>query len=423
MKLTLFPAAAFLQFEVQVERTEDNLQAVRFALQGFQAEKTTLIVLPELWASGFDYEHAEELAEKTPDLLAELTRLAEEYNVYFAGSLLEKKDGRLYNTLFVSGPEGIVGSYRKQHLFSFWKEDAFFSPGCCPVPIATPHGLLAALVCYDLRFPELARSQVFQGAELIVVSAQWPALRLDHWQTLLQARAIENQAYLVACNGCGRSGDIDMAGHSMIIGPDGTVLEQGGSEPLLQAASLDQAALEAVRGRFCSVAERPYLDNDADNVVDLSCLLARLAPLRKQGSRIAFTNGCFDILHAGHVDYLEKARKTADCLVLGLNSDVSVKRIKGESRPVNSEGERARVLAALASVDFVVIFEEDTPLHLITEIMPDVLVKGADWPEDKIVGGAEVKAAGGIVARIDFHHETSTSGIIKKAGQKQRKRV
>jgi rfaE bifunctional protein nucleotidyltransferase chain/domain len=102
--------------------------------------------------------------------------------------------------------------------------------------------------------------------------------------------------------------------------------------------------------------------------------------------KVVFTNGCFDIIHPGHVDYLERARNMGSCLVVGLNSDASVRRLKGELRPINDQNSRARVLAALACVDYVVIFEEDTPLELIGKIRPDVLVKGGDWSVDRIVG-------------------------------------
>ena len=145
--------------------------------------------------------------------------------------------------------------------------------------------------------------------------------------------------------------------------------------------------------------------------------MEELANIRRHGSRIAFTNGCFDILHAGHVSYLEAARRTADCLVVGLNADVSVRGLKGPGRPVNPEAERARVLAALGCVDYVVLFGEETPLGLITAIRPDVLVKGADWPEEQIVGAAEVRAVGGRVERIAFTYDRSTTGLLTRIRQ------
>ena len=131
-----------------------------------------------------------------------------------------------------------------------------------------------------------------------------------------------------------------------------------------------------------------------------------------------FTNGCFDLLHAGHVSYLEQARRAGDCLVVGLNSDRSVRSLgKGPGRPINTQDDRARVLSALGCVDYVVVFDEATPLNLITALRPDVLVKWADWPEEQIVGAAEVKAAGGKVVRISFEHDRSTTGLVNKIRQ------
>ncbi|MES2765381.1 MAG: D-glycero-beta-D-manno-heptose 1-phosphate adenylyltransferase [Bacteroidota bacterium] len=136
--------------------------------------------------------------------------------------------------------------------------------------------------------------------------------------------------------------------------------------------------------------------------------------LRVTNRQIVFTNGCFDILHAGHVTYLEKAKRLGDILIIGLNSDKSVKRLKGESRPVNSEHDRAIVLGALKAVDFVVYFEEDTPLELIKIIKPDFLVKGGDYKIENIVGADIVQDKGGEVIVIPFVEGKSTTNIINK---------
>ncbi|OPL17198.1 MAG: glycerol-3-phosphate cytidylyltransferase [delta proteobacterium ML8_D] len=148
-------------------------------------------------------------------------------------------------------------------------------------------------------------------------------------------------------------------------------------------------------------------------MLDLPSLNIAINRRRKAGQKMVFTNGCFDLLHAGHVSYLESARHLGDYLVVGLNSDKSVREIKGQGRPVNSEAMRAQVLAGLAAVDYVVIFHDPTPLSIIQNIVPDVLVKGADWEEKDIVGAETVKGAGGIVARIPFIHDISTSRILK----------
>ncbi|MCC6549542.1 MAG: D-glycero-beta-D-manno-heptose 1-phosphate adenylyltransferase [Ignavibacteriaceae bacterium] len=137
------------------------------------------------------------------------------------------------------------------------------------------------------------------------------------------------------------------------------------------------------------------------------------AELKRAGKRVVFTNGVFDILHAGHVDYLVKAREFGDALILGLNSDASVSRIKGEKRPIVTQEERAFILANLKAVDYVTLFEEDTPFNLISAIVPDILVKGADWDPSEIVGKNIVEANGGEVKTIPFINFTSTSNIIK----------
>jgi D-beta-D-heptose 7-phosphate kinase/D-beta-D-heptose 1-phosphate adenosyltransferase len=130
--------------------------------------------------------------------------------------------------------------------------------------------------------------------------------------------------------------------------------------------------------------------------------------------RVVFTNGCFDILHVGHARYLRDARALGDLLVVGVNSDASVKRLKGPQRPVTSEDERAEMLAALAAVDYVVMFEEETPLALIEKVAPDVLVKGGDWPPEKIVGSTFVLARGGEVKSLPFHPGKSTTSILER---------
>lgn len=151
-----------------------------------------------------------------------------------------------------------------------------------------------------------------------------------------------------------------------------------------------------------------------ERILSLPALLADLHPRRGRGERIAFTNGCFDILHPGHVLYLEAARELADVLVVGLNADESVRRLKGPTRPFLGEGERALVVAALRSVDYVVLFHEDTPARLISAIRPDVLAKGGDWAVDQIVGGEEVRAAGGRVVSIPFVEGLSTTNIAQR---------
>ena len=139
-----------------------------------------------------------------------------------------------------------------------------------------------------------------------------------------------------------------------------------------------------------------------------------IARLKARGKKVVFTNGCFDLLHVGHIRYLRRAKKHGDILVIGLNTDRSVKQIKGEARPIVPEKERAEVLSSLEFVDYVVLFDEPDPLRLIQNLRPNVLVKGADWPRDKIVGREMVEKTGGRVVRVPLVRGASTSALIEK---------
>jgi len=149
-------------------------------------------------------------------------------------------------------------------------------------------------------------------------------------------------------------------------------------------------------------------------IVKVKELINRIDPFRRSGKQVVFTNGCFDIMHAGHVRYLSAARSEGGILIVGINSDKSVKSIKGKNRPIMPQDQRAEVLAGLWCVDYIVFFDEPDPLKLIQAIKPDVLVKGEDWAEDKIIGADFVKADGGKVVRIAVAPDISTSTIIEK---------
>lgn len=149
-------------------------------------------------------------------------------------------------------------------------------------------------------------------------------------------------------------------------------------------------------------------------ILTLDEAILRFAREKRNGRRIVFTNGCFDLLHPGHISLLEQARALGDALIVGLNSDASVRKLKGAGRPVLPERERAEILAALECVDGVVIFDEPTPREVIARLLPDVLVKGSDWPGDQIVGREEVEAAGGRVVSISVVPGYSTTEILRK---------
>ena len=149
-------------------------------------------------------------------------------------------------------------------------------------------------------------------------------------------------------------------------------------------------------------------------ILGLDDLIQKLQPTRAAGKRIVFTNGCFDILHMGHIRYLSAAKAEGDILIIGLNSDASVKSFKEKGRPIITQDQRAEVLASLECVDYITIFDETDPLKLLKRIMPAVLVKGADWAEAQIIGADFVKSTGGKVVRVPVVPEISTSRIIQR---------
>jgi D-glycero-beta-D-manno-heptose 1-phosphate adenylyltransferase len=156
------------------------------------------------------------------------------------------------------------------------------------------------------------------------------------------------------------------------------------------------------------------VERTADKIKDLAAAVRQVTQWKQQGKRVVFTNGCFDLLHLGHVDYLEKARNLGDVLVVGLNTDDSVSRFKGPRRPIQDQVSRSRVMAALEAVDMVVFFNEDTPLELISALVPQVLVKGSDYLAENIVGAEVVKNAGGEVKTIEFVPGYSTTRIVER---------
>lgn len=154
-----------------------------------------------------------------------------------------------------------------------------------------------------------------------------------------------------------------------------------------------------------------------DKIVNFSKIQSLSRQYKDENKTIVFTNGCFDIIHAGHIEYLTHAASLGDILILGLNSDQSVRQIKGDKRPVIAQEHRSAVVAALSCIDHVVLFDDPDPEILIEKVCPDVLVKGADWPEDQIIGGEFVKKHGGYIERVIFKADISTTKIIERIGE------
>jgi len=250
--------AAAVQFNISLGEIEPNLAHVRQELQRLAGEGIQLVLLPEMWATGFAYKQLNELAQRTGELVNELAALSLRYGMVIVGSLPEPHDNKVYNTAYVLDRGELKGKYRKMHLFSLMQEDRSFDSGDSWLLVETSVARIGVFICYDLRFPELARRLAVEGAEVLVVPGEWPKPRQEHWRTLLRARAIENQLFVVAANCCGLVGKLDFFGMSMIIDPKGDLLAEAGYEPQSIAAQLDFAAMTAWREQIpCFDDRRP----------------------------------------------------------------------------------------------------------------------------------------------------------------------
>ena len=245
-----------IQMNVALGKPEKNLARCRKLLNSDNAD-TDLILLPELWSSGYDYENFSRLAETTPEMLNELARIAATRNAYIGGSLVENDRGTFYNTFFMLNPRGEqIAAYRKIHLFSLMEEDKHFDAGTEPCLIEIRDLKVGLMTCYDIRFPELSRSLALNGAKLLLICAQWPAPRTAHWNTLLKARAIENQLYIAACNRIGRGVENRYPGNSAIYDPWGTAVLKA---PRCQGAFkgvIDPARIEQTRTTIACFRDR-----------------------------------------------------------------------------------------------------------------------------------------------------------------------
>jgi omega-amidase len=237
------------QMEVALGKPELNLEKVRAMTVEARRRGSDLIVFPELWSSGYDLANAHLYAAPVEEgLFAETATLARENAIHILGSLLERTDQGFRNTAAIFSPEGrLLGQYSKVHLFRPMEEDKYLVAGSRARVLSLPWGNSALAICYDLRFPELFRSYALAGARVVFLMAEWPRPRLSHWQTLLEARAIENQFFVVACNRVGESGEWDFFGHSAIHDPSGKLIAGAADEETLVTAILDLDAVDEVR--------------------------------------------------------------------------------------------------------------------------------------------------------------------------------
>lgn len=252
--------AAAIQFTVRPGDIDGNLARVRAALRRVSDRGVRLAVLPEMWSSGFSYKNLGLLAMRTAEIVAELQELSRTLGLVIVGSMPEPNGDRVFNTVHLIDSGAVAGIYRKMHLFSLLGEERAFSAGDGWLLAETSVGTIGVIICYDLRFPELSRRLALEGAQIICVPAQWPRPRDEHWRTLLLARAIENQLFVVSANTCGTIGKLDFFGMSMIIGPRGEILAEAGAGETEIMADLSMGEIGDWRAQIpCFNDRRPEL--------------------------------------------------------------------------------------------------------------------------------------------------------------------
>jgi predicted amidohydrolase len=255
---------ALAQIELKLASPKNNLEVAEIAVNEAARQGADIVLLPELWASGYDLENANQYASSLSEgWFAKMRELAAKHGIALGGSMIEEEGGKLFNTfLFVDWHGELLGKYRKAHLFDLIDEKEYFTAGKSLSVVESTWGKLGLALCYDLRFPELFRAYALKGVETILLVAEWPQRRIAHWDTLLLARAIENQCFIAAVNKVGISKGEILGGHSAVINPMGEILVQGEDAPGVFLAEITPEEVAKAR------AWMPVLDDRNPAVYD-----------------------------------------------------------------------------------------------------------------------------------------------------------
>ncbi len=236
------------QFNITLGDYERNIRKAESLINLAASQQCELILLPELWVGGYDYEHLDANISRSHEYFSLFRDLASSLRIAIAGTYPVKTNDRLYNSMIYIDPTGKVYDYKKIHLFSLMREDQYFTPGDGLNSFLQPWGKIGMAICYDLRFPEVFRKYALNDVNMVIISAEWPIKRIDHWKTLLKSRAIENQIFIIACNAFGSTGNEIMGGSSAIIDPWGSILaEADPDKEELITAVIDQDLVGIVR--------------------------------------------------------------------------------------------------------------------------------------------------------------------------------
>ena len=247
---------ALVQMDIALGNPKENYQTVTRLTQGLKP--TDIILLPELWSTGYDLTNAAKLAESDSGLTVQfMQEIAQQHNAYVGGSILMHRDHGVCNTFVLVSPQGtITATYDKAHLFRLMQEDVYLSSGQQLVSTQTKFGSAGLAICYDLRFPEIFRHYANVPVDFTFLVAEWPLPRIEHWRTLIRARAIENQCYMLACNRVGTDTNNTFFGHSMVVDPWGEILLESDDSEGVFTVEVDTASIDAARAKIPVLTDR-----------------------------------------------------------------------------------------------------------------------------------------------------------------------
>lgn len=248
-----------IQSDIAFGNPDANYAAFGEKMKEAVKQKAEFIILPEMWTTAYDLKRIQEIGDPEGKRTKEfLQTFAREHDVTIVGgSIAQIKDGKVYNTAYAVNNKGeVVAEYSKIHLFRVMHEDKYLTGGNQFASFPYKNTKVGMTICYDIRFPELARRYALDGAGILVNSAEWPHPRLHHWRTLMQARAIENQMFVIACNRVGISGKTEFFGHSMVVDPWGEIIAEGGEDEEILIAEIDLNLIEEVRNKIPVFSDR-----------------------------------------------------------------------------------------------------------------------------------------------------------------------